>query len=121
MAKVAAILSLAAAGAMGQTAKIPRMPDGHPNLNGIWQAMNTADWDLEAHAAAQGLVVDLGAEGAEPGGLSVVEGGTIPYLPAALEKKKQNFANRLNARSRDQVLPSGRSSRNLPAVPVSDL
>ena len=35
----------------------------------------------------------MGAEGAEPGGLSVVEGGTIPYLPAALEKKKQNAAN----------------------------
>jgi len=41
-------------------------------------------------------VVDLGAEAAEPGGLSFVEGGEIPYLPAALAKKKENFANRLN-------------------------
>ncbi|HML18885.1 MAG TPA: hypothetical protein VK419_17760 [Bryobacteraceae bacterium] len=97
MANMAAVLSLAAVGMMGQTARIPRMPDGHPNLNGIWQTMNTADWDLEAHAAGPSLVVDLGAEGAEPGGLSVVEGGTIPYLPAALEKKKQNYANRLKA------------------------
>jgi hypothetical protein len=87
MANTAAVLSLAAVSMWGQTARIPRMPDGHPNLNGIWQVMNTADWDLEAHAAGPSLVVDLGAEGSEPGGLSVVEGGTIPYLPAALEKK----------------------------------
>ena len=26
-----------------------RMPDGKPNLNGIWQAMNSANWDLLAH------------------------------------------------------------------------
>jgi hypothetical protein len=97
MAKSAVVLSFVAVGAMGQTARIPRMPDGHPNLNGIWQVMNTADWDLEAHAAAQGLVVDLGAEAAEPGGLSVVDSGNIPYLPAALEKKKLNFKNRLTA------------------------
>jgi hypothetical protein len=97
MAKIASALSLAAICAMGQTAKIPRMPDGHPNLNGIWQTMNTADWDLEAHAAAPGLAIQLGAEASEPGGLSVVEGGNIPYLPAALEKKKQNFAHRLEA------------------------
>jgi hypothetical protein len=85
--------------AMGQSPayKAPRLSDGHPNLNGIWQTMNSANWDLEAHAAAPGLVVALGAEGAEPAGLSVVEGDTIPYLPAALAKKKENFANRLTA------------------------
>jgi hypothetical protein len=97
VANAAIILSLAAVGAIGQTARIPRMPDGHPNLNGIWQTMNTADWNLEAHAAGPSLVVEAGAEGAEPGGLSVVEGGTIPYLPAALEKRKQNNENRLAA------------------------
>ena len=95
----AAVAVLFALSAMGQSPayKAPRAPDGHPNLNGIWQAMNSANWDLEAHAAAPGLVVALGAEGAEPGGLSVVEGDTIPYLPAALAKKKENFANRLTA------------------------
>src|ERR1022692_4461290 len=42
----------------GQTAnKPPRMPDGKPNLNGIWQAMNTANWDLQEHAARPGLVL----------------------------------------------------------------
>ena len=80
-----------------QTSRIARMPDGKPNLNGIWQAMNTAHWDLEAHAARQGLVLALGAIGAEPGGPGVVEGGEIPYLPAAKEKRRANFEQRLTA------------------------
>lgn len=29
------------------TASLPRTADGQLDLNGIWQAMNTADWDLE--------------------------------------------------------------------------
>jgi len=73
------------------------MPDGKPNLNGIWQAMNTANWDLQEHAARPGLVVALGAEGAEPGGPGVVVGGEIPYLPNARQKKKENFDHRLTA------------------------
>ena len=93
-----AVLCLAAVPVSGQTAnRAARMPDGKPNLNGIWQAMNTANWDLQEHASRPGLVVALGAEGAEPGGPGVVEGGEIPYLPAAKEKKKANFAQRLNA------------------------
>jgi hypothetical protein len=66
-------------------------------LNGIWQALNTANWDLESHMARPGLVVALGAVGAEPGGLGVVEGGEIPYLAAAKTKRKENFENRLTA------------------------
>ena len=82
----------------GQTAnKPPRMPDGKPNLNGIWQAMNTANWDLQEHAARPGLVLALGAAGAEPGGPGVVEGGEIPYLPAAKETRRANFEQRLTA------------------------
>ena len=85
-----------AATAAAQTAyKAPRLPDGKPNLNGIWQAVNTANWDLEGHAAAAGTIPALGAIGAMPPGLGVVEGGDIPYLPAALAKRKENFANRL--------------------------
>jgi hypothetical protein len=93
-----AVLFLAAIPIFSQPAiKAPRMPDGHPNLNGIWQAMNTANWDLQEHAARPGLVLALGAEGAEPGGPGVVEGGEIPYLAAAKEKKKVNFEQRLTA------------------------
>jgi hypothetical protein len=74
--------------------KAPRTADGKPNLNGIWQAMNTANWDLQPHAAQAGHVVADGARGAEPAGPGIVEGGQIPYLPAALAKKKENWDKR---------------------------
>ena len=73
-----------------QAPRLPRTADGKPNLNGIWQANNTANWDLEAHAARRGPVIALGAAFAVPAGLSVVEGGTIPYRPAMLAKKKED-------------------------------
>jgi len=97
-AGVMAALFLAAIGVSAQPAPQPhRLPDGKPDLNGIWQALNTANWDLQEHAARTGQVVAMGAIGAEPGGPGVVESGEIPYLPAAKEKKKANFANRLTA------------------------
>jgi hypothetical protein len=80
-----------------QTPSLPRGPDGHPNLNGIWQSLNTANWDIQQHAARSGPVVALGAIGAVPPGLGVVEGNELPYLPAAAAKKKENFENRLTA------------------------
>jgi hypothetical protein len=73
--------------------RAPRTADGKPNLNGIWQAINTANWDLEGHAAGMGPVAALGAAFAIPPGQSVVEGETIPYLPAAAQKKKENQAS----------------------------
>ncbi len=80
----------------GQTAayKPPRMPDGHPNLNGIWEAVNSANWNLQDHPAYAGPMWETGAIGAAPAGRSVVEGNDIPYKPEALAKKQQNFANR---------------------------
>jgi hypothetical protein len=77
--------------------KAPRTADGQANLNGIWQALNTANWDLQEHAARPGQAVAIGAIGAVPAGLGVVDGGEIPYLPAAAAKKKENFENRLTA------------------------
>jgi hypothetical protein len=72
------------------------LADNHPNLNGIWQALNTANWDLRGHAAGMGRVVALGSEDAEAPGLGVIDGADdIPYLPAAKAKKDQNYANRL--------------------------
>ena len=75
--------------------RAPRTKDGKPNLNGIWQALNTANWDIEAHPAAPSPVRDLGAAGAVPAGLGIVEGGVLPYRPEALAKRKENAANRL--------------------------
>lgn len=77
---------------------VPRMADGHPNLNGIWQALGTADYNLEDHEAQAGPHPELmGAYSGEPAGQSVVEGGVIPYRPEALAKRKQNFDNRMKA------------------------
>ena len=71
----------------------PDRINGKPNLNGIWQAMNTANWNLEAHAAA--ALTDfwrLGAIAGIPAGLSVVKEGKIPYKPDALAKRDENRA-----------------------------
>jgi hypothetical protein len=82
-----------------------RTADGHPNLNGIWQATTTANWDLLAHtmrpAVAQpgvypdvpvlaAPVLALGAAGGVPPGPGVVEGDEIPYKPEAAAQKKEN-------------------------------
>ena len=32
----------------GQAYRAPSGPDGKPDLNGIWQALNEANYDLEA-------------------------------------------------------------------------
>jgi hypothetical protein len=77
--------------------RAPRTADGKPNLNGIWQAINEANWDIEGHSAAPGRVLALGAEDAVVPGLGIVEGGPLPYLPAAAAKKKENFEKRLSA------------------------
>jgi len=53
--------------------RAPRTANDKPDLNGIWQALNTADWDLEGHAAATGPVASLGAVFTKPPGLGVVE------------------------------------------------
>jgi hypothetical protein len=74
-------------------ARTSRMPDGKPNLNGIWQAVNAANWDIEDHEARQGPVVALGASFGVPPGMGIVEGGKIPYRPEALAKKKENQEN----------------------------
>ena len=93
---VGAGLLLAVTTATSQTPayRAPRAPDGKPNLNGIWQALNTANWDIEAHSAGPGLARELGASAAVPAGIGVVE-GEIPYKPEALAKKKENYAKRL--------------------------
>jgi len=68
-----------------------------PNLSGVWQAANTANWDLEAHAAEAGPAPALGALLAIPPGRSGVVGGPIPYLPAAAAQRKKNREQRWTA------------------------
>jgi hypothetical protein len=75
--------------------RAPRTPDGRPNLSGIWQAINDADYDIQAHDARPGPLMVMGAWGGIPPSLGVVEGGPLPYRPEALAKKKENEANAL--------------------------
>ncbi len=57
----------------------------HPDLSGIWQAVNAASWNVEDHNAEDGV----------PAGLSVVVGGTIPYREDALAQRRENYENRM--------------------------
>jgi len=66
---------------------LPRTADGKPDLSGIWQAVNTANWNILAHGAEKDI----------PAGLGVVEGDEIPYQPWAAAKQKENFTNRATA------------------------
>jgi hypothetical protein len=75
--------------------QIPRLPDGKPNFTGLWEALGTANWDIRDHSAQPGPFVQLGATGAMPAGQGIVEGGDIPYTPAAAAKQKENFQNRM--------------------------
>ena len=84
--------------------KAPRAADGHPDLNGIWQAVNTANYDIEPHVAKHAMalrpgpygplpakeVLALGAVGSVPAGMGIVEGGQIPYKPEALKIRNEN-------------------------------
>ena len=68
-------------------AQIPRTAEGKPDLSGIWQVLSTAAWNIEDHAAEKGI----------PAGQGVVEGGALPYLPAALAQRNENYRTRATA------------------------
>jgi hypothetical protein len=88
----AVVLTSGTAGAQPQLDR-PLRTDGRPNFNGIWQALNTAHWNLEGHSAqALDEFWGLGAIAAIPAGQSVVRGGAIPYKPEALAKRNENRA-----------------------------
>jgi hypothetical protein len=107
-AAVSAVVSVSITRTAGQATR-PARVGGKPNFSGIWQANNEANWNLQAHAALPGMitqkgiypydyarvpaapVVALGAAGAVPGSLGVVQGdGEIPYKPEALTKRNEN-------------------------------
>src|SRR5262249_41799545 len=88
---------------------LPRTSAGKPDFSGIWQAMNTGNWDLQAHSAGRGPVVAMGAAFSIPAGPGIVEGTEIPYTPEAAAKKRENAANWL---ARDPQI-----KRYMPGVP----
>ena len=71
-------LAVTAVAGQAPTYRAPRTKDGKPNLNGVWQAVNEANWDIEGHSAAPGPLWQLGAQFSVPPGLGIVEGGPIP-------------------------------------------
>ena len=71
-----------------------RNADGRPDLNGIWQALDGPNWNIEPHAADFGTVPQLGAIDAVPPGTGIVENGPIPYRPEALARRTEHYKNR---------------------------
>lgn len=94
-ATAAAFVMTAGVAAHAQNAPQPERIDGKPNLNGIWQTIGGPNWNLEPHSAGPNPVADrqVGATGAIPASLGVVEGGKIPYKPEALERLNHHKAN----------------------------
>ena len=105
------ILAGATAAAQSTDFEPPRLANGNPDLNGIWQALGAAHYDVEPHIARPALqlrqgprsllpdvpVLRLGAVGAVPGSLGVIEGGgRIPYTPEARALQQENQANWLD-------------------------
>jgi hypothetical protein len=94
-----------------QSYRAPRADGGHPDLNGIWQSLNEANYDIEAHNAKPAMavrpgpygpvpaaaVLALGAAGSVPPGMGVVEGGDLPYRPETLAQRKKNQENWLTS------------------------
>lgn len=88
----------------------PRTNDGKPDLNGVWQVLNTANYNIEPHGTSAAMamregpvvpvpakeIVALGAIGAVPASLGVVEAGEIPYQAWALKQRDENRANWLD-------------------------
>jgi hypothetical protein len=89
-----------------RTASVPRL-NGKPDLNGLWQTINSANWDIQAHSAKAALqmrpgpivpvpakeILAMGAVGSVPSGIGVVEGDELPYTAEGLRKKQENAAN----------------------------
>ena len=73
--------------------RAPRTAAGNPDLNGIWQTLGSAHFNLEGHSASESPVLSTGALGAIPAGLGVVVGGEIPYRQDATAQKQENAEN----------------------------
>ena len=74
---------------------LPRTADGKVDLSGIWQAMNTANWNIEAHHAEKDM----------PGGIGIVVGGEIPYQAWARDRRREHSGNRLTDPASNCYLP----------------
>ena len=92
---VVAFVALFLTAAAAQNYRAPRTHDNRPDLNGIWQAVGSAHFDIEGHAADFSPSLEMGALGAVPAGLGVVVGGELPYKQEALAQRQANRENQL--------------------------
>src|SRR6266853_3765117 len=83
-AALAAFVAIVQLPVAGQARPAKQTKDGKPDLNGVWQALNTASWDIQDHSGALAV----------PPGQGVVEGNDVPYNASAAAKKRENFAKR---------------------------
>jgi hypothetical protein len=104
-------LCCAIAAAAGQTFSPPRLPNGHPDMQGVWRAASiSAAFDVQAHEAGYQI----------PAGPSVIvdpPDGKLPYLPQAAKQAKLNW----DERDRDPVgycHPHGVPRQLVPPFPL---
>ena len=130
---LALLVSWPVATGQSRTGTIPRL-GGKPDMNGIWQAINTANWDIQAHSAKAALAMRPGpVAGAGQrsagvrrrrigaGGLRGGRRRRDPVHARGAEEEAGEPGELADARSGDQVLPPRRAARHLHAVPVPDL
>jgi hypothetical protein len=105
------ILLCVIAAAKGQSLSPRRLPDGHPNMQGVWRAASiSAAFDFQAHEADYQI----------PAGPSVIvdpPDGKLPYLPEAAKRAKRNW----DERDRDPVgycHPHGVPRQLVPPFPL---
>jgi hypothetical protein len=97
------VVTLFTSSVAAQSYRAPRLKGtNYPDLNGLWQAINEGNWDIQAHPAQPGPP-QFGALYAVPAGPGIVEGNELPYQSWALAKKKENFENRLARAKVDDV------------------
>ena len=110
--------------------RAPEVADGKPDLNGIWQALNTANYDIQMHMARPAMAVRPGPYGPVPAdarsgarrrrrraaghGRRRRQRDAVPAGRARAEEEESGELAHL--RPRDQVLPARRAARDLHAL-----
>ena len=99
---VVALVALAVARPASQGTRVDRI-NGRPNLSGIWQANNEANWDLRAHKARAGAVMQPGVYPS----IRFRTGTSRPVTPLWRGRRRARIARGGGRRRSDSVYPGG--------------